>query len=94
MECDKLAITGLITLIESTLLAWGFIQSSINPCLFTRKDCILIVYVKSHLLFAKTDAILGTIIASLNSEFNITSQGNVGAFLGIDIWQNGHLELV
>jgi hypothetical protein len=78
--------------LSSSLLARGFTQSSIDPCLFTKKDFKFLVSVHDCLLFAKTD----TIIASLKSEFNLASQGSVGAFLGVDIQWNidGHLELV
>ena len=82
--------------LRSSLLVRSFTQSLIDPCLFMRKDCVLIVNVDHCLLFAKTDTILDHIIASLRSDFNLTSQGDVGAFLGIDIRHsaNGYLELI
>ncbi len=82
--------------LRSSLITRGFLQSAIDPCLFTRKDCVLIVYVDDCLLFAKTDAILDNLITSLQSDFNLTTQGDVGAFLGVDIQHNpdGHLELI
>ena len=70
-------------------------KSAIDPCLFIRPNCMIIVYVDDCLLFAKTDSILDSVVASLQSEFHLTSQGNVGAFLGVDIHRNanGFLEL-
>jgi hypothetical protein len=81
--------------LHASLIAPGFSQSSIDPCLFIRSNCIIIVYVDDCLLFAKTDKILDSVVASLESEFNLTSQGDVGAFLGVDIQRNadGYLEL-
>jgi hypothetical protein len=82
--------------LKNSLLARGFTQSSIDPCLFIRSNCILVVYVDDCLLFAKSDEVLDSVVASLQSEFNLTSEGDVGAFLGVDIQRNidGYLELV
>jgi hypothetical protein len=48
------------------------------------------------LLFSKTDVVLDSILASLEKDFVITSQGSVGTYLRIDIKHtlDGHLELV
>jgi hypothetical protein len=77
------------------LLAQGFKQSSIDPCLFIKPNCKLVVYVDDCLLFAKSDKVLDYIISFLQSEFNLTSEGDVRAFLGVDIQRtpDGHLEL-
>jgi hypothetical protein len=69
--------------LHDSLISRGFRQSSIDPCLFIRNEIILIVYVNDCLLFAKDDAILDSFILSLKEEFNLTCDGNVGAFLGI-----------
>jgi hypothetical protein len=81
--------------LKDSLLARGFQQSSIDPCLFIRKDLILVVYVDDCLLFAKDDATLEKMILSLQAEFVLTCEGDVGAFLGIAIVRNaqGHMEL-
>jgi len=82
--------------LKTSLLTRGFTQSAIDPCLFIRSNCILVVYVDDCLLFAKSDEILDSVVSSLQSEFNLTSEGNVGAFLGVDIRRtvDGYLELV
>jgi len=78
-----------------SLVSRGFYQSSIDPCLFIRKDIILIVYVDDCLLFAKHDTTLDSFVNSLKSEFNLTCEGDVGAFLGIQLTRssNGQLTL-
>jgi hypothetical protein len=76
-----------------SLLSRGFRQSSIDPCLFIRKDLILFVYVNDCLLFAKSDVLLDSFVTSLQSDFNLTC--DVGAFLGIQFTRTstGSLEL-
>jgi len=92
----KQATNNWFDTLHQSLLTRGFSQSSIDPCLFIRANCIIVVYVDDCLLFAKMDEILDSVVSSLQSEFNLTSEGDVGAFLGFDIQRNndGYLELV
>lgn len=69
----------------SSLITYGSLQSLVEPCLFTKSDCIIIIHVNDCLLFVKIEAILDSIITSLQSEFNITPQDDVGAFLSLHI---------
>ncbi len=81
--------------LRQSLLDRQFIQSAIDPCLFIRNNCIIIIYVDDCLLFAPSDDILDSLITSLQQDFQLTTEGDVGAFLGIDIVRNsdGYLEL-
>ena len=81
--------------LKTTLLSHGFQQSTVDPCLFLRKDLILVLYVDDCLLFARTDAVLDDFLSKLKSTFSLTSEMDVGAFLGIDIIRNpdGFMEL-
>jgi hypothetical protein len=81
--------------LRDSLLFRGFRQSSVDPCLFIRKDIILIVYVDDCLLFARDDTTLDSFVLSLQEEFNLTCDGDVGAFLGIQFTRTstGSLEL-
>ena len=81
--------------LRGSLASRGFQQSSVDPCLFIRRDLILVVYVDDCLLFAKDDRTLDSFVLSLQEEFVLTCDGDVGAFLGIAIVRNvkGHLEL-
>jgi hypothetical protein len=92
----KQAGNNWLDTLKESLITRGFKQSSIDPCLFIRSNCIIVVYVDDCLLFTKSDAVLDSIIASLQSEFNLTTEGDVGAFLGVDIHHNadGFLELL
>jgi len=79
----------------TSLIKFGFRQSDHDPCLFILHNCLILVYVDDCLIFGKDDKILDNIITSLQSNFVLTSQGSVGAYLGIDIKKNtqGSLEL-
>ncbi len=79
----------------ASLLHLGFHQSCHDPCLFIRGNCILHTYVDDCLLFAKSGDVLDSVLASLERDFVLTSQGSVGAYLGIDIKRtaDGCLEL-
>lgn len=81
--------------LKDSLQAHGLTQSSIEPCLFIHSNCI-IIYEDDCLLFTKSDAVLDSVISLLKSKFNLTSQGDAGAFLGVDIQCNpdGFLKLI
>jgi hypothetical protein len=81
--------------LRSSLISFGFRQSCHDPCLFIKNNCLLLVYVDDCLIFAKSDEILDEVLHALEKEFVLTSQGSVGAYLGIDIQRttDGYLEL-
>jgi hypothetical protein len=70
-------------MLRDSLLSHGFQQSSIDPCLFICQDIVSNVYIYDCLVFAKTDKTLDTFIALLQSDFNLTFDGDVGTFLFI-----------
>ncbi len=78
------------------LLQRSFTQSSIDPCLFYLKDVIFIVFIDDCLLFSPSDHVLDTLIASLQEDFKLTHDGDVGAYLGVNIkhHSDGSLELM
>jgi len=81
--------------LKASLLKLGFRQSDYDPCLFIRSNCLILVYVDDCLIFGKSDATLDSIIESLGKDFVLTSQGTVGAYLGIDVHKTsqGYIEL-
>jgi hypothetical protein len=81
--------------LKTSLLSMQFRQSDHDPCLFIRNNCLILVYVDDCLIFSKDYAILDSVIDSLHSVFILTSQGSVGAYLGIDIKKtaSGFIEL-
>jgi hypothetical protein len=74
--------------LRASLLSLGFRQSNHDPCLFIRNNCLVLVYVDDCLIFGKCDSVLESVILALCKDFILTSQGSVGAYLGIDIKKN------
>jgi len=67
------------------LLKEGFRQSAVDPCLFLRNNCILIVYTDDCIIFAKDDMTIDTLIRNLSTSYQLEDQGNVQDYLGIRI---------
>ena len=72
-----------------------FHQSPIDPCLFIRTDCIVIVYVDDTLIFAKDNNTIQSVIDSLSQDFELTDEGTMENFLGCNInkGKNGEILL-
>ncbi len=67
-----------------------------DPWLFYWEDVIFIVCVNDCLLFSFQDHVLDELIISLQHDFKLTFEGDVGAYLSIDIknQHNGSVELL
>jgi hypothetical protein len=74
----------------------GWNSSHCHNTHFKSKDVIFIVYVDDCLLFSPSDQVLDDLISSLQSEFKLTHEGDVGAYLGINIQHHpdSSLELI
>jgi transposase InsO family protein len=71
--------------LDAGLKAHGFKQSHIDPCLYLRKDCIMVVYTDDCLIFAPNDTIIDSLIADLSALYKLEDQGDVHDYLGIRI---------
>ena len=73
----------------------GFTPSSIDQCVFLRLDCVVLVYVDGCLIFHKTAEGVIECIESLAQEFDITREGSIEKYLGVNInWlPDGTIEL-
>ena len=67
------------------LLKRGFVQSRLDPCLFYKRGLILLIYVDDCLFFGSEGDLIDKEIQDLEKEFNLRDEGDVGAFLGINI---------
>jgi hypothetical protein len=61
--------------LQQSLLDRNFTQSAIDPCLFIRNNCIIVIYVDDCLLFTPSDDILDSLISSLQQDFKLTTEG-------------------
>ncbi len=63
----------------------GFMQSKTDSCLFLWSDCIIVVYVDDCLFFSPSATVIDKVIVSLSKTFKLKDEGNVSAFLGVQI---------
>ena len=71
--------------LKQGLISCGFIQSNIDPCLFIRNDCILMVYTDDCLMFTQDDTTINDLCKCLSKEFLLSDEGNIAGYLGIQI---------
>jgi hypothetical protein len=76
------------------LLKLGFRQSATDKCLFLRDDCILVVYVDDCLIFAQQDETITNLINALSADFLLQDEGDVNAFLGVQIHRDMSSETI
>jgi hypothetical protein len=63
----------------------GFIQSKTHPCLFVRKNMIVVTYVDDCLILCPDDEPINAFITSMQKDFTLTDEGTISAYLGIQI---------
>ena len=60
----------------------------VDPCLFHRPDCMLVVYVDDCLLFSRPHPDIEKIISDLAKEFTLTDEVEVATYLGVYVKSN------
>jgi hypothetical protein len=74
----------------------GFTQSLLDPCLFIHADMVYLVYVDDSILIGRDRTKIDAMIENLAIELELTREGDLAAFLGIQInksTENGSLKL-
>ena len=67
-------------------------DSHSDPCVFIRKDMIILVYVDDCILVSPSSAVIKAFIESLANgpeEFAFTDEGSMNKYLGVDIQKLG-----
>lgn len=65
---------------------YGFVVSELDPCLFLKDDLIIVVYVDDAIIVSKDSSKVDDIIQTLKDDhFDLTQEGSLSAYLGIDI---------
>ena len=70
------------------LIARGFEPSEFDPCLFFRNGVAVAIYVDDVIMIGPSDQELTDIITELRQEFELTDEGPLSRYLGIDIKRN------
>jgi len=81
----KQAARAWFHFLEPGLLKLGFKASEVDPCLFYRDDCIVVLYVDDCLLFSPQQGVIDDVITALRHDYQIGAQGSIQDFLGIHI---------
>jgi hypothetical protein len=83
-------------MLRDGLLERGYIQSAHDPCLFMKKGIICVVYVDDTIFASADDDLIQAEMKGLGikqegqvHEFKLRDEGEVGAFLGIQITKTG-----
>ena len=82
----KQAAANWFEMLRDNLIDLGFTQSTIDPCLFLRCDCILISYVDDCLVFSKDQKTIDELLIKLGQRFVLTDEGpDVSSYLGLKV---------
>ena len=81
----------------------GFKSSEVDPCIFYKQGCVILVYVDDCLVFAECKAIADALISDLLETYSLTDEGELGvegetvsSYLGVKVVydeQNGAISL-
>ena len=82
------ASANWFVILRDRLLKHGYIQSKVDPCLFYKKDSIIVTYVDNCVIFAKDHGKVKEIIKSLKNDFKLIDEGDLSAYLGVNITKN------
>ena len=63
-------------------MAHGWVPSSIDPCLYSKVEILLGVYVNSACLLSPRQDLIKCEIATLKQEFHLTDEGEPKDYLG------------
>ena len=75
-----------------------FVPSQIDPCLYLKDGMAMLTYVDDCIIVGKSTKTIGALIHSLQNGqegFNLTDEGNIDKFLGVEITNraNGEFEM-
>ena len=71
--------------LKQGLLNQNFKQSDVDPCLFYKKDLILITYVDDCILILPNAQLLDKWVIDMKKDYTLEDEGDINAYLGINI---------
>jgi hypothetical protein len=63
----------------------GFQPCHSDPCVYTKPDLVVLVYVNDMLIFSHSMRKIEQFIHSLYNEYEYTDEGDIKSYLGIDV---------
>jgi hypothetical protein len=70
------------------LLRMGFMQTTIDPCIFYYKGTVMLVYVDDTILLGPMREGINTVMRLLHSQFSIEVEGEISDYLGVKVTKN------
>jgi hypothetical protein len=67
------------------LLELGFEQGSVDPCVFYKGSCVLLIYCDDTLMMGPDATELDNIFKLLDKSFNVSDEGSISDYLGIKV---------
>ena len=62
-----------------------FVQSKVDPCLFYKKNLILVIYVDDCILFSPDAKEVDAFIEDMKKDYTLEDEGDINAYLGINV---------
>lgn len=75
-------------MLSKGLVDRGFTASKIDPCVFIRDNCIILVYVDDCIIISPDTKVIDRFVASMQNgheNFKLTDEGDLARFLGVEI---------
>jgi len=77
---------NFFALLKNKILTIEFMQSTSDPCLFMKEDCVYVVYVDDCLFFAQNQTIIDNVIEGIRDEgIALKKEDDVAGFLGVQL---------
>jgi Reverse transcriptase (RNA-dependent DNA polymerase) len=75
--------------LKAKLIKNGFTQSTHDPCLFYSGTIMLVCYVDDIIMVSSVPSDLDTLVSNLKLDAELTEEGELAAFLGIQVSRDG-----
>ena len=66
----------------------NFIPSQIDPCIYYKDNCIVLIYVDDCIILSRNKSVIDDFISSLKNgkeKYILTDEGEIDKYLGVDI---------
>ena len=63
----------------------NFEQSKVDPCLFHKKDLILVIYIDDCIMFTPKPHLVDEFIIDMKNDYHLEDEGDINAYLGINV---------